>query len=344
MPPKRGRRKIGKRGLSGLSPECRAGETLSVSNVAAAQLHAKTTSKPDTRASYSLPSSPGSKQCCVWTTCAAFIPAVVWGGSVAAAAPWHVDRRFSDAWARGSREPFALLHGHAGMQLPRTLSHWFLPALCATSAVVCACLCRRGGRGDDSDCGGNRRSAASADLPLREAERSNGKEKLSTTQQFHWYWGALAGTSYHANKRGIADGSPNGWLTELLHKFWPSINRLMKQIVEGMEPALQAAVPSVLRRIRFTNVDLGDSSPVCKPNRVLPHDFKGEDGIQIQMPIVWDSSDGTRPLDIALDLGVAGLHLGIKRIEIACNVVVVLAPLLREVSFHWQLALRCVGK
>ena len=80
-------------------------------------------------------------------------------------------------------------------------------------------------------------------------------------------------------------------------------------------------------------------SSVCKPNRILPHEFKGEDGIQIQMPILWDSSDGTRPLDIALDLGVAGLHLGIKRIEIACNFVVILAPLLREVSFHWQLAL-----
>eukprot|EP00929_Paragymnodinium_shiwhaense_P056131 TRINITY_DN28103_c1_g1_i1.p1 TRINITY_DN28103_c1_g1~~TRINITY_DN28103_c1_g1_i1.p1 ORF type:complete len:846 (-),score=126.90 TRINITY_DN28103_c1_g1_i1:315-2852(-) len=131
-----------------------------------------------------------------------------------------------------------------------------------------------------------------------------------------------------------ADEEALGWLNFALEHLWPYAEKAVADHLRSVVlPAIQEDLPAALRNIQLKRLSLGNEAPVLGPCKVYKKEVykrdkqdvsKGEmklEHIELNVGLHWSCGAGT-------DLEVLGANVGISRLTLTGEVVLVFKPIL----------------
>jgi len=116
-----------------------------------------------------------------------------------------------------------------------------------------------------------------------------------------------------------SDNTLSPALNSLVQLLWPRIKEYIGELLQtDVEPAINEALPKVFKgSVKFTKVSLGEKCPCLGPLRVERR--QKSDDIEVSLGIRFDS-------DLNVELTAVGVPVGICRVSLQGQLVVVLGP------------------
>lgn len=149
------------------------------------------------------------------------------------------------------------------------------------------------------------------------------------------------------------------WVNQMFGKLWPKLVNLIGVYVEHpdsrINQKMRAKMPGLLKNMHFSRFQLGPQSPSFKLKQVRDAPERlgqaGMQGLELHLEFVLGSaaSDGqpgkvAKNSDIEIDLGVAGLKLGVRSFRMSGEMVVRFEPLLQEVPVIGGMVICCLNR
>jgi hypothetical protein len=116
------------------------------------------------------------------------------------------------------------------------------------------------------------------------------------------------------------------WLNFVMTEIWPYLNTAVKDNIKSdLEPAIQEAVPSLMRGVHFGEFSLGSSPPVFGPIVSYTKTRQKEMGIELDVGFKW-ACDG----HIELVFPPTNVCMGLTSLTLKGEVSVLLKPLMKS--------------
>ncbi|KAF6776599.1 hypothetical protein AHF37_04047 [Paragonimus kellicotti] len=117
------------------------------------------------------------------------------------------------------------------------------------------------------------------------------------------------------------------WFNKMIKRLWPFVSDYARNIIlESVEPAVAAQLPSALKPFKFTTIDLGDTPPRVGGVKVYMEENIRRDEIVMDLDLMLYS-------DARIKVELGKVKAGVKEFELRGTLRVVLKPLISKVPF-----------
>ncbi|KAF5402928.1 Extended synaptotagmin-2-B [Paragonimus heterotremus] len=117
------------------------------------------------------------------------------------------------------------------------------------------------------------------------------------------------------------------WFNKMIKRLWPYVSDYARNIIlESVEPAIAAQLPSALKPFKFTTIDLGDTPPRVGGVKVYMEENIRRDEIVMDLDLMLYS-------DARIKVELGKVKAGVKEFELRGTLRVVLKPLISKVPF-----------